>query len=249
MPAIMIDEKERARVREALKVYQHLHGDITDKELHERMMNLLGLDRSQFSRPTLRRFLRGIGRTEDFTVRRYQKFLDLVAPLTYADDLGTAFEKAIPRPFRSFSGDKRRDAAAIAGSYVFSIRDPDGNDPGGPDVITRMLVLTPARAPHNMITVHRYLRKPREGEGEKPVVEYAETGAFVPCGMNFLLSAFGLNGTSFALLSLVSVDPVTFSGTMIHAGATKPIEQDVYTLHLKKFDPKKFPVELPVNNS
>lgn len=141
----VVDKAERESIRHALKRYKEMHGGIGDPELQQRISLALDLDSSGVPLATLQRFLRGKGRTEDLMVRRYQKFLSIVAPPASADEVGTAlaaflrvnrreegwishlggYYRAYVRPYTPLedpspagdSGDLKANAAKVYASY------------------------------------------------------------------------------------------------------------------------------------
>lgn len=106
----VLDERERDRIRSALKAYKSSHG-IGDPALHKRMLNLLNCLDSEVPLPTLQRFLRGTHRTDDGMVRRYIKFLELAAPTPPYEKMGEALAE--------FYGDRlRTPRTRIAGRLM-----------------------------------------------------------------------------------------------------------------------------------
>lgn len=228
MPPVIIDDMERKRIRDALAHYQRLHGEIGAPELHLRMMNVLGLLDEQLSLSTLQRFLKAKGRTEDITVRRYQKFLELVAPLDYADELGTALDNAMLYP----ASPPRPDVSAFQGRYALSLRRL-GDESAAAGDARLGLILTPTRNPLFLKSILFRIGSPGASASDPHGPEVMSFGAFVPCGIGqFLLSSARFANASFALLSQTASEPVVLSGAMIETATPAGHEPAAHELRL-----------------
>jgi len=226
---IIIDETERQRIREALKSYKRLHGKIGDPALQERMKMILGVREEQLSLSTLQRFLRGKGRTDDFMVRRYQKFLELVAPLSFADDLGKTLGNVMVYPVNF-----RPDVAPFEGRYEMTVRASGADGAKEADEPARGLILTPTQNPQFLKSIFYIARAPERGAGGEPAYEYTGSGAFVPCGIaQFLLASARFANASFALLTQTESDPVVLQGTMIATAYPGEPPKSGYEMSLK----------------
>lgn len=176
----VVDEGERRRVRHGLVSYKELH-DIGDPELRERM-EFQGI---QVALRSLQRFIAGTHRTDDIMVRRYAKFLSMVAPPPVGDTLGGALAKFIALgPLESGWSD------GFAGTYRTFAR-PHGPGQEKPDAAkqdtasfreTRSVVkLEPASDPTFLRATEIMTGLP--GKEESVSMQWlGNTGVFAPLG-------------------------------------------------------------------
>lgn len=130
----VVDDSERAYIRARLQEYRKSHG-IGVPRLQERMSYALDrIDQQYVDFKSLQRFLRDEVRTDDEKVIRYRKFLSLVAPTGFEDEIAKLIDgkMVLPTgvtveregredtiPLDEFTG--RRDINAYEGRYSVSV--------------------------------------------------------------------------------------------------------------------------------
>jgi hypothetical protein len=126
----VVDDSERAYIRARLQEYRKSHG-IGVPRLQERMSYALDrIDQQYVDFKSLQRFLREEVRTDDEKVIRYRKFLNLIAPTAFEDEIAKLIngKMVLPTgvtveregredtiPLDEFTG--RRDIKAYEGRY------------------------------------------------------------------------------------------------------------------------------------
>lgn len=228
-----IDDRERERVRQALKRYKDLHG-LGAVKLTRLIEDTLKLPIDQ---STLQRFLRGQHRTDDIVVHRFRLFLRRVAPPPTGDELARAFKTFLPLASAPKGG-----LRPFAGAYS-SFRRPyaQGPAPVAARLVARIGMRSAAalwgqgfRPDFAAFTFTRgaepgYLRV-SETFGEAPAGEelspeawdswLASSGILLPCGMGqFFMVMRSYLEARFYLLRVVSALPVALRGFVYEPGS------------------------------
>ena len=247
----VVDKEERERIRNGFKRYKEQHGGIGDPELHQRIMFTLGLLDAQVPLSTLQRFVRGTHRTDDIMVRRYAKFLSIVAPPGFAGEVGAAITKhmlypvnLMPKPAIEYRG--RYDLVVYPHGKVASEVDPASRALG--------CLMLPARDPR-FLTVHTFtISKPVSDQSGEPIIEYSMgSGLFMPCGLEqYLIMSVAFANAWCSLLTEIDDNPIALQGVMLQTRAPGQPSEPAYELRLTQIDGpnmrRKHPADERVTN-
>lgn len=235
MPELpVVDKEERERVRSGLKRYKELHGGIGDPELQQRMMFALGCGESSVPLSTLQRFVRGSHRTDDTAVRRYAKFLAIVAPPGLAEEVGAAISQRMVYPVNLLP----KPAVLYQGRYELLVR-PYGKIASEADPASRAAgcVMLPARDPRFLTVVIFSINNPAGQSGEPDIVYHSGSGLFMPCGFDqYLIMSVAFANAWCSFLTEIDDNPVTLQGVMLQTNAPGRASEPAYELRLVRID-------------
>jgi hypothetical protein len=239
MPELpVVDKAERERVRHGLKEYKELHGGIGDPELQQRIMYSLGCSDSAVPLSTLQRFIKGSHRTDDLMVRRYAKFLSIVAPPGLADEVGAAISACMLYPVNRTP----KPAIEYQGRYELAVHSYGkvASEAGQASRAFGCLML-PARDPR-FLTVRTWeIAKPSDDQSGEPIIEYRMgSGLFMPCGLEqYLIMSVAFANAWCSFLTAIDDDPIILQGVMLQTGAPERPSEPAYELRLTQIDGPK----------
>jgi len=128
---VEVTEFDRAWIRKGLQRFMESY-DMGVPKLHEHMMRQLDLLDADLDFKTLQRFLKGT-RTDDLTVRKYEKFLNIVSPPPPNELMGDAIHKFfadMPAGKKERISAERETAASFAPLYRCYLRGEYANEEG-----------------------------------------------------------------------------------------------------------------------
>lgn len=232
----VVDDKERERIREALKQYKSSHGNIGDSKLYERMYYVLDPQHLVYlSQSTMQRFIRGTGRTTDEAVWALKKFVERVMPAGPSGELAKSFAEELLVPVAT-EPKLFEPLEFYQGRYELYVQ-PSKNEFFETEfgaAHQSQYILVPAADP-------RYLKI--WTVNDQTATPDVTSRFLVRCGtFQFLLVSSGAGGASFTLLSHIEDDPLTLQGTMLQTASAWPPEVPSYDFRLVRIQgPEKKP--------
>lgn len=263
----VVDDSERAYIRARLQEYRKSHG-IGVPRLQERMSYALDrIDQQYVDFKSLQRFLREEVRTDDEKVIRYRKFLSLVAPTGFEDEIVKLIngKMVLPTavtveregrentiPLDEFTG--RQDINAYEGRYSVSVA-PYGseafNGENEATVAPAHWILFPSADGHSLRIVSLAAVEAKDGAHGEPQYEArSSSGLIMRFGLSELLMIdIGHSAGQFALLRDMSKEhgesALILEGPVLSTIVPWEGEKPVQTLHLIKIAGPDYGLEEP----